>query len=207
MKIKCDVCEKEEASVFCSADEAALCEACDRRVHHANKLATKHQRFSLLQPSCKDSPRCDICQVIDIIIIILPDSGSQSHQFDDDFFIKKKRFSPNFVWYGCCLILLNRTSVLCFSARKTEPCSAENATFQYTRQTYIHKITIGFSSRALKSPQLFLLRRRPPPTPMVTMSMTIVPALEPKTRSGLIILLEATKRKQHHQTTTATRRL
>lgn len=63
MKIKCDVCEKEEASVFCSADEAALCVGCDRRVHHANKLAKKHHRFSLVHPSSKDFPRCDICQV------------------------------------------------------------------------------------------------------------------------------------------------
>ncbi|KAK2990941.1 hypothetical protein RJ640_020918 [Escallonia rubra] len=62
MKIQCDVCNKDEASVFCSADEAALCTACDHRVHHANKLAGKHQRFSLLHPSPKETPLCDICQ-------------------------------------------------------------------------------------------------------------------------------------------------
>ncbi|KAK9286198.1 hypothetical protein L1049_014582 [Liquidambar formosana] len=62
MHTQCDVCEKEEAIVFCSADEAALCDGCDRRVHHANKLAEKHMRHSLLHPSLKDSPRCDICQ-------------------------------------------------------------------------------------------------------------------------------------------------
>ncbi|XP_031271647.1 B-box zinc finger protein 20-like [Pistacia vera] len=62
MKIRCDVCDKEEASVFCSADEAALCHGCDGRVHHANKLASKHLRFSLFNPSFKDSPLCDICQ-------------------------------------------------------------------------------------------------------------------------------------------------
>ncbi|GLT86166.1 hypothetical protein SLE2022_043240 [Rubroshorea leprosula] len=62
MKIWCDVCGKEEASVFCSADEAALCHSCDRHVHYANKLAGKHIRFSLLQPTCKESPLCDICQ-------------------------------------------------------------------------------------------------------------------------------------------------
>ncbi|CAI0437861.1 unnamed protein product [Linum tenue] len=62
MKIRCDVCEKAEASVFCSADEAALCSTCDRRVHHANKLAGKHLRFSLHHHSSKDSPPlCDIC--------------------------------------------------------------------------------------------------------------------------------------------------
>ncbi|PIN21682.1 hypothetical protein CDL12_05598 [Handroanthus impetiginosus] len=62
MKIQCDVCDKDEASIFCIADEAALCAACDRRVHHANKLAGKHQRFSLHHPSPKQSPLCDICQ-------------------------------------------------------------------------------------------------------------------------------------------------
>ncbi|XP_010315326.1 B-box zinc finger protein 20 isoform X1 [Solanum lycopersicum] len=62
MKIQCDVCDKEEASVYCSADEATLCQSCDYQVHHANKLASKHLRFSLIHPSFKDSPLCDICQ-------------------------------------------------------------------------------------------------------------------------------------------------
>nr|GEX93750.1 B-box zinc finger protein 20 isoform X2 [Tanacetum cinerariifolium] len=62
MKIQCDVCHKSEAVVYCAADEASLCSACDHCVHHANKLAKKHPRFSLMNPSFKDSPRCDICQ-------------------------------------------------------------------------------------------------------------------------------------------------
>ncbi|KAJ0256501.1 hypothetical protein HA466_0094520 [Hirschfeldia incana] len=64
MKIRCDVCDKEEASVFCTADEASLCGGCDNQVHHANKLASKHLRFSLLYPSSSNnsSPICDICQ-------------------------------------------------------------------------------------------------------------------------------------------------
>ncbi|KAL2318821.1 hypothetical protein Fmac_032697 [Flemingia macrophylla] len=62
MKIQCDVCNQKEASVFCTADEAALCDGCDHRVHHANKLASKHQRFSLLRPASKHHPLCDICQ-------------------------------------------------------------------------------------------------------------------------------------------------
>ncbi|KAJ0834518.1 putative transcription factor interactor and regulator Znf-B family [Helianthus annuus] len=62
MKIQCDVCHKSEAVVYCTADEASLCSACDHCVHHANKLANKHLRFSLIHPSFKDSPRCDICQ-------------------------------------------------------------------------------------------------------------------------------------------------
>ncbi|KAJ8442593.1 hypothetical protein Cgig2_026535 [Carnegiea gigantea] len=62
MKIQCDVCSRKEASVFCSADEAALCDICDQTVHHANKLASKHERFSLLYPSPCLAPLCDICQ-------------------------------------------------------------------------------------------------------------------------------------------------
>ena len=63
MKVLCDVCGKEGASVFCCADEAALCDACDRRVHRANKLVGKHRRFSLSAPSAQSHPACDICQV------------------------------------------------------------------------------------------------------------------------------------------------
>ncbi|GAV74144.1 zf-B_box domain-containing protein [Cephalotus follicularis] len=62
MKIRCDVCDIEEALWFCSADEASLCNECDGTIHHANKLASKHLRFSLLQPNCKEPLLCDICQ-------------------------------------------------------------------------------------------------------------------------------------------------
>ncbi|GAU22077.1 hypothetical protein TSUD_309810, partial [Trifolium subterraneum] len=62
MKIQCDVCEKAEASIFCPSDEAALCNGCDHTIHHANKLATKHARFSLVHLNSKDYPLCDICQ-------------------------------------------------------------------------------------------------------------------------------------------------
>lgn len=64
MKIQCDVCDKVEASVFCPADEAALCHNCDHAIHHVNKLAGKHPRFSLHHPTSKDFPFCDICQVL-----------------------------------------------------------------------------------------------------------------------------------------------
>nr|QTY32142.1 BBX transcription factor [Oxybasis rubra] len=61
MKIQCDVCERNPATVICCADEAALCAKCDTEVHAANKLASKHQR---LQLNCLSSklPTCDICQ-------------------------------------------------------------------------------------------------------------------------------------------------
>lgn len=65
MKVQCDACQSADASVFCCADEAALCMKCDSKVHDANKLASKHRRLSLLEPSSSsstDSLRCDICQ-------------------------------------------------------------------------------------------------------------------------------------------------
>ncbi|KAJ0256613.1 B-box zinc finger protein 22 [Hirschfeldia incana] len=61
MKIQCNVCEAAEAAVLCCADEAALCLACDEKVHSANKLAGKHQRVSL-SVSSSSIPKCDICQ-------------------------------------------------------------------------------------------------------------------------------------------------
>ncbi|XP_073034453.1 B-box zinc finger protein 20-like [Primulina eburnea] len=61
MKIRCDECGKE-AYAFCTADEAALCQNCDDRIHNANKIARKHPRFSLQHPLCKESPSCDVCQ-------------------------------------------------------------------------------------------------------------------------------------------------
>lgn len=82
MKIQCDVCDKEEASVYCSADEATLCQSCDYQVHHANKLASKHIRFSLIHPSFKDSPLCDICQVL---IYLYKVDSSYGHSVDNTF--------------------------------------------------------------------------------------------------------------------------
>ena len=66
MKIQCNVCEMAEATVLCCADEAALCWACDEKIHAANKLASKHQRVPL-SDSSSQMPKCDICQVCAVI--------------------------------------------------------------------------------------------------------------------------------------------
>ncbi|KGN53325.1 B-box zinc finger protein 18 [Cucumis sativus] len=60
MRTLCDACEKAAAIVFCAADEAALCRSCDEKVHMCNKLASRHVRVGLANPS--DVPRCDICE-------------------------------------------------------------------------------------------------------------------------------------------------
>ncbi|TVU07601.1 hypothetical protein EJB05_40965 [Eragrostis curvula] len=67
MRVNCDVCGGEPAAVFCCADEAALCSACDRR---ANKLAGKHRRIPLIHTagasssddSTTEGPLCDVCK-------------------------------------------------------------------------------------------------------------------------------------------------
>ncbi|XP_038693353.1 B-box zinc finger protein 19-like [Tripterygium wilfordii] len=60
MRTLCDVCENAAAILFCAADEAALCRACDEKVHMCNKLASRHVRVGLADPS--EVPRCDICE-------------------------------------------------------------------------------------------------------------------------------------------------
>ncbi|KAI4300072.1 hypothetical protein L6164_033489 [Bauhinia variegata] len=60
MRTLCDVCESAAAILFCAADEAALCRACDEKVHMCNKLASRHVRVGLAAPT--DVPRCDICE-------------------------------------------------------------------------------------------------------------------------------------------------
>ncbi|OVA12872.1 zinc finger protein [Macleaya cordata] len=60
MRTLCDVCESAAAILFCAADEAALCRSCDVKVHMCNKLASRHVRVGLADPS--DVARCDICE-------------------------------------------------------------------------------------------------------------------------------------------------
>lgn len=44
--VSCELCDSE-ASVYCQADDAFLCEQCDTRVHAANFLAQRHIRCFL----------------------------------------------------------------------------------------------------------------------------------------------------------------
>ncbi|XP_060168504.1 B-box zinc finger protein 18-like [Lycium barbarum] len=60
MRTLCDVCESAAAILFCAADEAALCRSCDEKVHMCNKLASRHVRVGLADPS--KIQRCDICE-------------------------------------------------------------------------------------------------------------------------------------------------
>ncbi|CAA6672211.1 unnamed protein product [Spirodela intermedia] len=49
---ECDSCKSAPALLFCRADSAFLCGACDVRVHSANKLASRHERVWM----------CEVCE-------------------------------------------------------------------------------------------------------------------------------------------------
>lgn len=51
----CDFCSEAVAVVYCRADSAALCLGCDRHVHSANTVSSRHHR-SLLCSTCRAAP-------------------------------------------------------------------------------------------------------------------------------------------------------
>ncbi|RWW41566.1 hypothetical protein BHE74_00052940 [Ensete ventricosum] len=124
MKILCDVCGKKEALVFCCADEAALCDACDRRVHCANKLSGKHRRFSLDYPSVHSNPLCDVCQEKRAILFCQQDRAILCRECDaaihgaNHLTMKHSRF----------LLTGVRFSAAPLSAPETEAAAAANST-------------------------------------------------------------------------------
>ncbi|OIV94829.1 hypothetical protein TanjilG_22026 [Lupinus angustifolius] len=80
MRTLCDACESAAAIVFCAADEAALCRACDEKVHMCNKLASRHVRVGLASPSAV--PRCDICENAPAFFFCETDGSSLCLQCD-----------------------------------------------------------------------------------------------------------------------------
>ncbi|MED6155258.1 hypothetical protein PIB30_003442 [Stylosanthes scabra] len=56
----CDYCNSSRSVLYCRADSAKLCFACDREVHSTNQLFSKHTR-TLLCDSCYDSPASILC--------------------------------------------------------------------------------------------------------------------------------------------------
>ncbi len=43
----CEMCEEKQAVLYCSADDAKLCETCDIEMHSANKVVARHKRVPL----------------------------------------------------------------------------------------------------------------------------------------------------------------
>ncbi|CAI9108030.1 OLC1v1007539C1 [Oldenlandia corymbosa var. corymbosa] len=57
----CVFCGEATAVLYCRADSAKLCLACDRQVHSTNQLFTKHTRW-LLCDSCDSTPATIFCR-------------------------------------------------------------------------------------------------------------------------------------------------
>ncbi|KAL1532369.1 zinc finger protein CONSTANS-LIKE 4-like [Salvia divinorum] len=57
----CDSCKAESAAVFCRADSAFLCCACDADIHAANKLASRHGRVWICEV-CEQAPASFTCK-------------------------------------------------------------------------------------------------------------------------------------------------
>ncbi|GAB4840971.1 hypothetical protein Ancab_021727, partial [Ancistrocladus abbreviatus] len=56
----CDFCGESVAILYCRADSAKLCLACDREVHSTNELFTKHTRSQLCD-ACESPPASVFC--------------------------------------------------------------------------------------------------------------------------------------------------
>lgn len=57
----CDTCRSAACAVFCRADLAYLCAACDARVHAANRVASRHERVWVCE-ACERAPAAFLCK-------------------------------------------------------------------------------------------------------------------------------------------------
>ncbi|GMH27777.1 hypothetical protein Nepgr_029620 [Nepenthes gracilis] len=76
----CDFCGESVALLFCRADSAKLCLACDREVHSANPLFSKHIRWLL----------CDACDSSSASIFCFTDRSVLCQNCDHEFHISLK---------------------------------------------------------------------------------------------------------------------
>lgn len=98
MRTLCDVCEAGPARLFCAADEAALCKACDEKVHGCNKLASRHVRLELAE--ARTVPRCDICENAPAFFYCGIDGTSLCLQCDTDVHIGGKKAHERYLLLG-----------------------------------------------------------------------------------------------------------
>ncbi|KAG7026753.1 B-box zinc finger protein 19 [Cucurbita argyrosperma subsp. argyrosperma] len=98
MRILCDSCENAAATLFCAADEAALCAACDVKVHMCNKLASRHVRVGLASPS--EVSRCDICENAPAFFYCEIDGSSLCLQCDVVVHVGGKRMHKRYLRLG-----------------------------------------------------------------------------------------------------------
>lgn len=57
----CDTCRSAPCAVFCRADSAYLCAACDARIHAANRVASRHERVWVCE-ACERAPAAFLCK-------------------------------------------------------------------------------------------------------------------------------------------------
>ncbi|KAK7295579.1 hypothetical protein RJT34_18489 [Clitoria ternatea] len=57
----CDTCRSAPCTVFCRADSAYLCTACDARIHAANLVASRHDRVWVCE-ACERAPAAFLCK-------------------------------------------------------------------------------------------------------------------------------------------------
>ncbi|XP_023517412.1 B-box zinc finger protein 18-like isoform X1 [Cucurbita pepo subsp. pepo] len=86
------------ATLFCAADEAALCAACDVKVHMCNKLASRHVRVGLASPS--EVSRCDICENAPAFFYCEIDGSSLCLQCDVLVHVGGKRMHKRYLRLG-----------------------------------------------------------------------------------------------------------
>ncbi|CAA6661857.1 unnamed protein product [Spirodela intermedia] len=58
---ECDSCNGATAVLFCRADSAFLCAACDGVVHGANRFASRHERVRICEV-CEQAPAAVFCK-------------------------------------------------------------------------------------------------------------------------------------------------
>ncbi|KAL8113899.1 hypothetical protein AgCh_020981 [Apium graveolens] len=57
----CDTCRSAPCTIYCRADLAYLCTACDARIHAATGLASQHERVWICE-ACERAPAAFICK-------------------------------------------------------------------------------------------------------------------------------------------------
>lgn len=118
MRIICDVCESAPAVLFCAADEAALCRPCDDKVHKCNKLASRHVRVVLADPS--EVSHCDICEVSPAFFYCEIDGSSLCLQCDTIVHVGGKRTHSRY------LLLRQRVEFLGYEQGQIEGSILQN---------------------------------------------------------------------------------
>ncbi|KAE8686129.1 membrane-anchored ubiquitin-fold protein 3-like isoform X1 [Hibiscus syriacus] len=85
----CDYCNESTALLYCRADSAKLCFSCDREVHSANQLFTRHARSQLCD-ACDDSPASIFCETDQSVFCSNCDWERESHKFPSSSLHKRR---------------------------------------------------------------------------------------------------------------------